>query len=190
MRNLFALCLLLIISFSSHAETFKTVSLSEGFLTQEAFQRAENIVSLPFTIPNEFIKRYLPSEQAVVWGTADDIEVAKRFGDYKQSKNGLFTLKPSNNVGYDSESKKFSTEDGLAAQANQYGFKDLKLQKSEIQGYPMLTVTTVNGSRHLFLHYIALGEGTILINYYHPEKFSSRDSEIWTQFVEGLNKKN
>lgn len=124
MRNLFALCLLLIISFSSHAESFKTVALSEGYLPPEAFQRAENIIPLPFTIPSEFIKHYLPSEQAVVWGTVDDIEVAKRFGDYKQSKNGLFTLKPSNNVGYDSDSKKFSTEDELAKQGKQYGFKD------------------------------------------------------------------
>ena len=190
MRNLFALCLLLIINFSSHAESFKTVTLSEGYLPPEAFQRTENIISLPFTIPSEFIKRYLPSEQAVVWGTVDDIEAAKRFGDYKQSKNGLFTLKPSNNVGYDRDSKKFSTEDELAAQAKQYGFKDLKLQKSEIQGYPMLTVTTAYESRHLFLHYIALEEGTVLINYFHPEKFSSRDSEIWTQFIDGLNKKN
>lgn len=190
MKNLITLLLLLAVSLPSHAEGFKTVTLSEAFLPPEAQQRAENTISLPFTIPDNFTKRYLPEAQAVVWGTEKDIEVALQSGSFAQSKSGLFTLKPSANVGYNGDSKKFSNEDELPAQGKQYGFSDLKLQKNEIQGYPMFTVTALNGNRHLFLHYIALGEGTMLINYYHPENFSNRDSDIWTHFIDGLKKKN
>lgn len=190
MRRIVVLSLLLLASFSSVAQDFQAVSLSDAFLPSKALESNGEKLPLLFTVPLIFEKRDAPEQQTTLWGTKEDIDAVLATGNLKKSKNGIFTLKISLNVGYDEQSKKFSGEEQMANAKNQPGLSDVTFRRSDVQGFPMATFTAVSGDRHLFLQYIALGNSALLVNYFPAETFSPKDSEIWSQFVNGFTVKN
>lgn len=189
MRNMFAAIALLIFSSGGIAQGFKAVTLSEAFLPTHASSDQRDTVPLKFTVPENYVKRDLPEAGVVVWGTEEDIEQVRKSGSFAKTKNGVFTLKISTNVGYDASTKKFSNEDEFLGDRRPSGVSDLTFEKSESNGFPMATVTAASAGRRLFLHYVALGTGTILINYFHGESFSPSDSDKWGRLLAGLKEK-
>lgn len=190
MRRIVVLVALLLTIFSSAAVDLKSVSLSDAFLPTKAQKSSGQKLPLLFTVPSIFEKRDVPEEQTTLWGTKEDIDAVLATGNLKKSKNGIFTLKISLNVGYDEQSKKFSGEERMADAKNQPGLSDVTFRRSDVQGFPMATFTAVSGGRHIFLQYIALGNGALLISYFPAEPFSTSDSETWSQFVNGFVVKN
>lgn len=188
MRNSMSVLVFLVcVTSFAWADDVNTVTLSEAFLPPQARVAEGNTIRIPFIFPGNFTKRYFPETQTAVWGTEEDIDSALKSGSYAATRSGIFTLKLSLNVGYNPKTKKFSNEEELATGA-QHGFKELVFEKTEIGGYPMATLTATKGSRHLFLHYIALGEATLLVSYFHSEPYSDHDLSVWKQFISGLRR--
>lgn len=190
MQRIVVLAVLLLASFSSAAQDFQAVPLSDAFLPLKVQNTNGEKLPLLFTVPGIFEKHEAPEQQTALWGTKEDIDAVLATGNLKKSKNGIFTLKISLNVGYDEQSKKFSGEEQMANAKNQPGLSDVTFLRSDVQGFPMATFTAVSGDRHIFLQYIALGRAALLINYFPAETFSSRDLEIWSRFVNGFAVKN
>jgi hypothetical protein len=189
MRSILAAVALLIFISAGIAQEFKTVTLSEAFLPSHASPNQRDAIALKFTVPGNYVKRDFPEAGVVVWGTKEDIEQVRKSGSFAKTTNGVFTLKMSMNVGYDASTKKFSNEDDFLGDQRQSGVSDRTFEKSEGNGFPMATLTAVSGQRRLYLHYIALGTGTLLINYFHAENFSSTDSDNWARLLAGLKEK-
>jgi hypothetical protein len=189
MRNILAAAALLVFSSGGIAQGFKSVTLSEAFLPAHASPNQRDTIALKFTVPDNYVKRDFPDAGVVIWGTEEDIEQVRKSSSFAKTKNGTFTLKISTNVGYDAATKKFSNEDGLRGDQRLSGLSDLTFEKSEVNGFPMATLTAASGGRRLFLHYIALGTGTLLINYFHAENFSSDDSDKWRRLLAGFKEK-
>ena len=180
------LTLFLFASLNSFAEEFKVISLSDALSPGNTPQIKNDTLPLQFTVPNNFEKRYEPRQQTVIWGTSEDIDNALTSGRLNNSKNGLFTLKISLNVGFDEQTNKFTDEEQMKNGKGLPGVSDSTFRRTQINGFPMATFTGVVNNRHLFLHYIAIGNASLLINYFHPETFSARDIEIWSRFMNGL----
>jgi hypothetical protein len=186
MRGLIVFIALITTSIGSYAEDFKTTPLSSAFLPSRAQPKNEYTLPLSFAVPISYEKRDVPEEQTVLWGTKEDIDTVLASKSFLKIKNGVFSLKISLNTGYDTQAKKFSNEEQMAGIKGQPGYSDVNFQKNEIRGIPMATFTAVNNNRHLFLHFVAIGNAALLINYFPAESFSARDSDIWKQFIDGL----
>lgn len=190
MRNTFIFAILLLASFSSFAEEFQTVSLSDALHPLYTKASKDNKLPLTFKVPSIYEKRNAQEQQTILWGTKADIDKVISTKSLKNSENGIFTLKISLNAGYDEKSKKFSGEDKLANVENLPGFTDVTYSRYDSHGIPMATLTALSGNQHLFLQYIAVGNAALLINYYPAEMYSEKDSETWAQFINGLNETN
>jgi hypothetical protein len=174
------------VSSANAAQPFKDVPLGEAFLPAGVQAPKDMRLPFDFTVPAGFSKRRLP--EAALWGTAEDMDAVTSSGDLAKSSSGLFTLKISLNVAYDERTRKFSGEDAFVARAEQSGFSKVALKKTELKGFPMMTFTGESNGRRVFLHYIALGSGTLLINYFPSVSQSKQDEENVTQFLDGLRK--
>ena len=175
----------LCISFNSFAEDFKKIPFSEAFLPKVAGSKDNNI-PLMLTVPSDFNKHSASEEASTLWGTKEDIQLILSSRDLTKTQRGVFRIKVSLNTGYDTRTKKFSGEDEMVANAKKGGFSDIEFLKKEINGVPTATLTAVMDDRHVFLLYLALGEATLLVNYFHPESYSDTDSEIWESLIKGL----
>ena len=78
-KTIFPLISLLSAFQGALAEDVKTVTLSEAFLPSQAKLSDEYVVHLPFSVPGNFIKRDVPQEGVVLWGTPDQKDEAQGF---------------------------------------------------------------------------------------------------------------
>lgn len=186
MRNLIILVLLLLAGPTSFAEDFKTAPLmSSAFRVFDSQSGKENTLPFLFTVPSDYEKREISAQQTVLWGTKEDIETIATSRSYAKIKRGVFTL-ISQRMGYDRTAKKFWAEDQMKSTKNTPGYSNVVFYRTEIQGYPMATLTAIKDGRHFFMHYIAVGKDTLVITYSPPETSSERDSKIWSRFINGL----
>ena len=171
---------------ASYAQAARSVSLSEAYLPPEALEKTSERIPLRFTVPANYVKRYVAHNQSVVWGTEEDVAALLKEGNSAKTRSGVFTLKISPNVGYDSRKNKFTNEDEFVAKANKSGLTNPQFQRSETRGYPMATLTAFVKGRPIYMQYVAVGNGALLISYFPAAEPGARDRDTWERFLKDL----
>lgn len=129
------------------------------------------------------------------WWMSEHDRAEHERGDSSTPRDGFFSVTLTLNVGYDRARNVFfgggagdGDETTMAEQFTGSGVRDVVVERSDVNGVPVLFVDGLQGERRVALCYLATGIDTnvVFLFYSHPTPFREIDGRRWMEIKGGI----
>lgn len=129
------------------------------------------------------------------WWMSEADRAAHERDDSPTPRDGFFSVALTLNVGYDAARGVFfgggqgdGDEAAMAKQFTDAGVQDVRVERSDVNGVPVLFVEGRQGERRVALCYLAtlIETNVVFLFYSHPTPFREIDGRRWEEMRRGL----
>ncbi|HEX7242291.1 MAG TPA: hypothetical protein VF263_18535 [Longimicrobiaceae bacterium] len=173
-----------------------------GFRELSFLDFMENDTEIPipvlFRIPGSFVPKQAGHHTRHNWMDPADTATVSRPPRVAILDGGFYSAQLSMNVGYDRRTRRFFTpwkadrpsiyETEMAAWFENEGLRDVKMERWNVNGYPVLFVEAMRGERRSTTVYLGAMMDTIVYFawYTHPAVPGEEDFRRWKTLKEGI----